>query len=65
MKEMGYGEGYRYAHDFANAYAPQEYLPDALRGQRWYVPSEFGYEKTVQERLAWWEQLKSQPGRQD
>ncbi len=59
MKDLGYGEGYRYAHDFDNAYAPQDYLPEALKGQRWYEPSEFGYEKTVKERLAWWEDLKS------
>ena len=73
MGEMGYGEGYRYAHDFENAFAPQDYLPDALQGQRWYVPSEFGYEKTVKERLAWWEELKArgalsrfeEPGQQD
>jgi putative ATPase len=58
MKELGYGEGYKYAFDSANAYLPQEYLPESLRGQRWYQPSEFGYEKTVKERMEWWEKLK-------
>jgi putative ATPase len=58
MKDLGYGTGYRYAHDYDQAYAPQEYLPEALRGQRWYEPTEFGYEKTVKERLAWWQGLK-------
>ncbi|MEO8090904.1 MAG: replication-associated recombination protein A, partial [Gemmatimonadales bacterium] len=33
MKELGYHQGYRYAHDSPDAYLPQEYLPDALRGQ--------------------------------
>ncbi|PYP45060.1 MAG: hypothetical protein DMD42_06495, partial [Gemmatimonadetes bacterium] len=47
MEELGYGEGYKYAHAFEHAYVPQEYLPDALRGQKWYEPSEFGYEKTI------------------
>jgi putative ATPase len=63
MRELGYGAGYQYAHDHEHAYVPQEYLPEALRGQRWYEPSEFGYEKTVKERLAWWQSLKdsSQP----
>lgn len=59
MQELGYGAGYRYAHDFENAYAPQEYLPPALRGQRWYQPNDVGYEKTVKERLAWWATLKA------
>jgi putative ATPase len=58
MKELGYGEGYKYAFDSENAYVPQEYLPERLRGQRWYQPSEFGYEKTVKERMEWWEKLK-------
>jgi putative ATPase len=59
MKELGYGKGYQYAFDSTNAYLPQEYLPDALRGNVWYQPSEFGYEKTVKERMAWWQELKS------
>jgi putative ATPase len=58
MKELGYGAGYKYAFDSENAYLPQEYLPDVLRGQRWYQPTEFGHEKTVKERMQWWEQLK-------
>ncbi|MFN2571685.1 MAG: replication-associated recombination protein A [Gemmatimonadales bacterium] len=60
LKELGYGEGYKYAFDSANAYTPQEYLPESLRGQRWYQPSEFGYEKTVRERMDWWDKLKKE-----
>ena len=58
MKELGYGEGYKYAFDSEHAYLPQEYLPDVLRGKRWYQPTDFGHEKTVKERMQWWEQLK-------
>jgi putative ATPase len=58
MKELGYGEGYKYAFDSENAYMPQEYLPESLRGSVWYQPSDFGYEKTVKERMAWWLELK-------
>ena len=58
MKELGYGEGYKYAFDYDQAYAPQEYLPPALRGARWYDPADAGYEKTIKERMAWWENLK-------
>jgi putative ATPase len=60
MKELGYGEGYRYAFDSENAYLPQEYLPERLRGSVWYKPSDFGYEKTVKERMQWWQDLKKQ-----
>src|SRR5438034_3979073 len=67
MKELGYGAGYKYAHDYDGAYVPQEYLPEVLRGARWYEPTEAGYEKTVKERIAWWEELKreAKPGMRD
>jgi putative ATPase len=59
MKELGYGKGYRYDHAEAEAFAAgQEYLPDVLRGAKWYEPSGRGYEKTLAERMAWWESLK-------
>jgi putative ATPase len=58
MKELGYGEGYKYAHNYEHAYVPQEYLPESLRGEKWYRPTEFGYEKTVAERIEFWERLK-------
>jgi putative ATPase len=58
MKELGYGQGYQYAFNSENAYLPQEYLPEVLRGAAWYQPGEFGYEKTVKERMEWWKKLK-------
>src|SRR5881396_3824632 len=59
MKELGYGEGYKYAHVYEHAYVPQEYLPEVLRGAKWYQPSESGYEKTVAERMEFWARLKA------
>jgi putative ATPase len=59
MKEIGYGEGYRYDHAEGGHAAGQEYLPDVLRGTRWYEPADSGYEKTIAERLAWWRQHKN------
>lgn len=38
MKEMGYGSGYQYAHDFPNQFAPQEFLPDQIQGSKFYEP---------------------------
>ncbi|HUQ51232.1 MAG TPA: hypothetical protein VM692_03355, partial [Gammaproteobacteria bacterium] len=60
MKDIGYGGGYRYDHAEGGHAAGQEYLPDALRGARWYEPGSTGYEKTIAERLAWWRQHKNE-----
>ena len=57
MEELGYGAGYKYAHAYDHAYVPQEYLPEALRGQRWYEPTEYGFEKDIKKRLEWWQEL--------
>ncbi|MFL5401929.1 MAG: replication-associated recombination protein A [Gemmatimonadales bacterium] len=59
MKELGYHRGYRYAHDSPDAYLPQEYLPDELRGSTFYTPGGFGHEKKIAERLEWWAKLKA------
>jgi putative ATPase len=39
MKELGYGEEYQYSHNYANNFSEQEYLPDALQGTAFYIPS--------------------------
>ena len=54
MKGMGYGSGYQYPHDFAGHYVAEDYLPETLRGRRFYQPTESGYEKTLKERLKAW-----------
>ena len=51
-REMGYGQGYAYAHDAPHAVANQRYLPDALADARYYEPTERGYERDVSARLA-------------
>jgi putative ATPase len=58
MKELGYNKGYQYTHNSPEAYLPQEYLPDQLRGMELYRPGRFGYEKKIAERLEWWANLK-------
>jgi putative ATPase len=58
MKELGYGAGYHYAHDAPEAYIPQEYLPEPLRGTRFYEPGPYGFEKEIAKRLAWWEEIR-------
>jgi putative ATPase len=62
MKELGYGKGYQYAHAVPEAYIPQEYLPERLRGTVLYEPGPFGFEKEIGKRLAWWAELKARLG---
>ena len=59
MKELDYGKDYKYAHDYVNAYVPQEYLPEKIKGQIFYQPKEAGFEKTIQEKINAWRQKKN------
>jgi putative ATPase len=53
MKELGYGEAYRYAHDEPEAYAPgEDYFPDGMDRRQYYQPSGRGLEQKIAERLA-------------
>src|SRR5476651_876839 len=53
MKEIGYGKGYRYAHDEPDAYAAGErYFPDDMPDRRYYVPAPRGLEIKIGEALA-------------
>lgn len=51
MKEWGYSQGYRHAHQFEGAMTDMECLPESLAGKRWYFPTERGLEKRIKERL--------------
>jgi putative ATPase len=48
---MGFGKGYRYAHDEEDAVVDQQHLPDAIAGHRYYTPTEHGAEAAVAARL--------------
>ena len=48
-EKLGHGLGYKYAHIYPNHYVEQQYLPDELVGSKFYIPSEMGYEKQIQE----------------
>ena len=52
MKSLGYGEGYKYAHDEAEGVAAMECLPDSLKGRTYFRPTTRGREKEIGERLA-------------
>ena len=54
MKSLDYGLGYRYAHDFANNFVNQEYLPEKLMGTTFYKPGKNAREEDMRKRLRFW-----------
>jgi len=56
MHAIGYGKDYKYAHDYEEAYVQQDYLPEEIQKRRFYVPTNRGYEKKIQERIRLWQE---------
>ena len=62
MQQIGYGRGYQYDHDTAEAFSGQNYFPDGMQRSRFYVPSDRGVELEIRRRLDSWARLRdSQP----
>lgn len=59
MREVGYGEGYQYAHSLPDGVAPMECLPQSLQGKRFYHPKDAGYECEIKKRLERWRALRA------
>ncbi len=57
MRDLGYGERYRYAHEFEDAIVEQQHLPDNLVGRTYYEPVERGFEREIRSRLAYWRKV--------
>ncbi|MCH7699003.1 MAG: replication-associated recombination protein A [Chloroflexi bacterium] len=55
MRDMGYGKGYKYAHDYDEHQVEQTHLPDRLAGRKYYEPGELGFEAKIKE---WYEKLQ-------
>ncbi len=60
MRQMGYGRGYQYAHDYEEHYVEQQHLPERLAGRRYYEPGDLGYEAKIKE---WYERLRKREAR--
>jgi putative ATPase len=59
MEELGYGEEYKYSHNYEGNFVDQQYLPDNLKEKVYYYPTEHGAEKTIRERLLkWWKKKR-------
>jgi len=60
MKAIGYGKGYQYAHNYQDAIDSQEYLPEKIRGRKFYHPVDRGYEQAIKKRLDRWRKRKNE-----
>jgi putative ATPase len=67
MKDLSYGEGYRYDHDEPHAHAGQEFFPDAISGNSrptFFLPHERGYEREIRKRLDFWRSRRASRAQQ-
>jgi putative ATPase len=60
MKNLGYGQGYQYAHDLESKVADMQCLPDNLKDRRYYHPTNEGIEKRIRQRLSEIRSLRSE-----
>ncbi len=51
MKDLGYGKGYQYAPEFKDSKVNQEHLPPEIKNEKFYEPTERGYEKYIKKRM--------------
>jgi putative ATPase len=63
MQEEGYGAGYEYDHDTAEAFSGQDYFPESLGRQSFYNPPERGFEREIRKRLEYWAKLRAEKAR--
>ncbi len=58
MKDLGYGDGYKYDHDTAEGFSGQNYFPDEMARAGFYQPADRGFERDVKKRLEYWQKLR-------
>ena len=59
MKNLGYGAGYHYDHDAEDGFSGQNYFPDEMAREQFYVPKETGFEREIAKRLDYWSKLRA------
>ena len=60
MKELGYNKGYCYDHDTPEGFSGQDYFPEKMPRQKFYLPVERGFEREIRKRLDYWEKLRAE-----
>ena len=58
MKEMGYGDGYTYDHNQEDGFSGQNYFPEDMSRNQFYVPGPRGFEHEIAKRLEYWDKLR-------
>lgn len=53
LKDLGYGQGYRYSHDGERGFVAQDFMPEEIKEKVFYEPSEYGFEKNIKKYLEW------------
>ncbi len=62
MKDEGYGAGYEYDHDAEESFSGQNYFPEGMERQKFYLPPERGFEREIVKRLDYWSSLRKKTG---
>lgn len=62
MKDLGYGRDYKYPHDYPDHFVEEEYLPENLKGKKYYHPADLGFEREIKKRLEYWRKKKKERG---
>ena len=60
MKDIGYGKNYAYDHSVEGAFSGQDYWPEGMTAETFYEPTDRGFEARVRERLAYWDQMRTE-----
>jgi len=60
MKDIGYGKNYAYDHNAEGAFSGQDYWPEGMSAEAFYQPTDRGFEARVRERLAYWEEMRTE-----
>jgi putative ATPase len=61
MRELGYGRGYKYPHDYPDHHVVETYLPENLLGRVYYEPVDDGHERVIRQRLQRWRKSEQTP----
>jgi putative ATPase len=59
MKDIGYGQGYAYDHDFSDSFSGEDYWPEEMTSDTFYRPTDHGFERKISERIRYWDELRA------